>query len=220
MKKILLVATVVQKHINVFHIPILKMFQEKGYRTYVAAANDTGDMEVQIPFCDEYIEISFKRNPLHPKNWLAYKKLKNLIKKENFDIVHCHTPVGGLLGRLASRKARKKGTTVFYTAHGFHFYKGAPLKNWLFYYPVEKLCSYFTDVLITINQEDYVLSKKRMRAKQIEYVPGVGIDLHKFEDVQVDKAIKRQEIGVPEDVCLLISVGELSDRKNHRTGSG
>ena len=165
MKKVLFVATVVQKHINVFHLPFLKMFQEQGYKTYVAASNDTGKEKVEIQYCDEYVEIDFKRNPLHPGNVSAYSKLKELIDREKFDIVHCHTPVGGLLGRLAAIKARKGGTRVFYIAHGFHFYKGAPLKNWLMYYPVEKFCSRFTDVLITINQEDYALAKKKMKSR-------------------------------------------------------
>ncbi|MBO5127918.1 MAG: glycosyltransferase family 4 protein [Clostridia bacterium] len=216
MKKVLFVATVVQKHINVFHIPYLKMFQEEGYKTYVAAANDTDDQNVKIQYCDEYVEIEFKRNPLHPKNFSAYRKLRKLIQNNDFDIIHCHTPVGGLLGRLAARNARKKGTRVFYTAHGFHFYKGAPLKNWLFFYPVEKFCSYFTDVLITINQEDYALAHKKMKAKRVEYVPGVGIDLSRFKNVQVDRAAKRREIGVPEDAFLLFSVGELNANKNHQ----
>ena len=216
MKKVLFVATVVQKHINVFHLPFLKWFQSEGYRTYVAASNDTDNEEVVIPYCDEYIEIGFKRNPLHPKNVVAYRNLKQMIDSNQFDIIHCHTPVGGLLGRLAARKARKKGTKVLYTAHGFHFYKGAPLKNWLFYYPVEKLCSYYTDILITINQEDYLLAKKKMKAKRVEYVPGVGIDLEKFENTQVDRKAIREEIGAPENAILLVSVGELSARKNHK----
>lgn len=216
MKKVLFVATVVQKHINVFHLPFLKMFQEEGYRTYVAASNDTGKEDVTISYCDEYAEIAFQRNPLHPGNFKAYRKLKKLIQENEFDIIHCHTPVGGLLGRLAARRARKKGTRVFYTAHGFHFYKGVPLKNWLFYYPVEKFCSHFTDVLITINHEDYALAKKKMKAKQVEYVPGVGVDWDKFNHVQIDKNTKRREIGVPAEAFLLLSVGEVNENKNHQ----
>lgn len=216
MKKVLFVATVVQKHINVFHLPFLKMFQEEGYTTFVAASNDTKQQEVSIPYCDQYVEIEFKRNPFHPGNIPAYKKLRKLINDNEFDIIHCHTPVGGVLGRLAASKARKKGTRVFYTAHGFHFYKGAPLKNWLLYYPVEWLCAFFTDTLITINKEDYALAQKHMHAKRVEYVPGVGIDVEKFANTTVDKKAKRSELGIPEDAKLLISVGEVSKRKNHK----
>jgi glycosyltransferase EpsD len=176
MKKVLLVATVVQKHINVFHLPMLKMFQEKGYKTYVAASNDTGSREVKIPYCDEYVEIPFKRNPLHPGNFFAYRKLKKLIQSGEFTIIHCHTPVGGLLGRMAAKKARKKGTRVIYTAHGFHFYKGAPRKNWMFYYPVEKFCARHTDVLITINHEDYALAQKKFKSKTLLLLQKVKVD--------------------------------------------
>lgn len=216
MKKVLFVATVVRKHINVFHLPFLELFQNKGYKTYVAASNDTKSDEVKIPFCDEYVEIAFKRNPLHPKNLKAFLKLKKVIDNNDFDIIHCHTPVGGFLCRLAAIKARRKGTKVFYTAHGFHFYEGAPLVNWLLYYPVEKICSFFTDVLITINREDYSLAKKKMKAKKVEYVPGVGIDLKKFESISINRDVKRCELGIPKNAILLISVGELSVRKNHK----
>ena len=126
MKKVLFVATVVQKHINVFHIPYLKMFQEEGYKTYVAAANDTDDQNVKIQYCDEYVEIEFKRNPLHPKNFSAYRKLRKLIQNNDFDIIHCHTPVGGLLGRLAARNARKK-VQEFFILHMVFIFTKVPL---------------------------------------------------------------------------------------------
>ena len=108
-------------------------------------------------------------------------------------------------------------TVVNYTAHGFHFYKGAPFKNWLLYYPVEKICAHFTDVLITINKEDYALAQKKMKPKKVEYVPGVGIDVSKFADAVVDRDAKRDEIGVPRDAFVLLSVGELNGNKNHET---
>ncbi len=154
------------------------------------------------------------RSPFSKSNIKAYKQIVKIIRDEKIDFIHCNTPVGGVLGRLAGKKCKVE--KIIYQVHGFHFYKGAPLKNWLLYYPVEKLCSYLTDVLITINQEDYALAKKRMRAKQIEYVPGVGIDLSKFKNIAVDRAEKRKDIGVPENAFLLLSVGELNDNKNHQ----
>lgn len=216
-KKALFVATVVKTHINVFHLPYLKMLKEMGYRTYVAAKNDFENEPCVIPYCDCYYDIPFAREPLDKNNLSAYKMLVKIINEESFDIIHCHTPVGGVLARLAARRSRKKGTKVIYTAHGFHFYKGAPLKNWLLYYPAERLCSYFTDVLITINKEDYVLAQRKMKAKKIYYVPGVGIDLQKFSDVSVNKEEKRKELGVPDNAVLLLSVGELNENKNHET---
>ena len=155
MKKVLYVATVVKNHIMEFHIPYLKMLKEMGWETAVAARNDyENPSECVIPFCDIYYDIPFERNPFRLGNIKAYKELKMVIDEGNYDIIHCHTPVGALLTRLAAENARKRGTKVFYTAHGFHFYKGAPLINWLLFYPAERLLAHMTDVLITINKED------------------------------------------------------------------
>ena len=159
--------------------------------------------------------IAFSRLPFNNSNLTAYKQLKKLVESGEYDIIHCHTPVAAMITRLASRKIRKKGTKVIYTAHGFHFYKGAPKLNWLIYYPIEKICSYFTDALITINKEDYALAQRKMKAKRVEYVPGVGIDVEKFANPGVTKEQKREELGIPQDVKLLISVGELNKNKNH-----
>ena len=164
--------------------------------------------------CKAY-SIETSRSPFNKGNLVAINQIKKIVSEEHYDIVHCHTPIAAMCTRFACRKVRKNGTRVFYTAHGFHFYKGAPLKNWMIFYPVEKICSYFTDVLITINQEDYALAQKKMKAKKVVYVPGVGIDLEKFGKVVVDKAEKRQELGIPSDAKLLLSVGELNENKNH-----
>lgn len=215
MKKVLFVATVVKTHIMEFHIPYLKMFKEMGWETAVAARNDyENPNDCHIPYCDTYFDIPFERNPLGAKNWQSYKQLKQIIDEGNYDIIHCHTPVGAALTRLAARDARKHGTKVFYTAHGFHFYKGAPLLNWALYYPIERWLAHYTDVLITINQEDYKRAKN-FKARKVCYVPGVGIDLNKFNSNYVDKIAKRKEIGVGKDDFLLLSVGELIPRKNH-----
>lgn len=216
-KRVLFVATVVKTHIMTFHIPFLKMFKEMGWETTVVAKNDYDNpSDCQIPYCDHYIDMPFVRQPLHYDNLLCYKKLKKIIDEGEYTIIHCHTPVGGVLGRLAARQARKKGTRVMYTAHGFHFYKDAPLKNWLFYYPVEKICSYFTDVLITINKEDFEFAKKKMRAKQLEYVPGVGIDVEKFSQENGSATNLRKAYQISENEKIILSVGELNENKNQK----
>ena len=215
MKKVLFVATVVKTHIMEFHIPYLKMFKEMGWETAVAARNDYENPDdCVIPYCDTYYNIPFERNPLKSGNLKAYKELKHIIDEGEYDIIHCHTPVGAMLTRLAAKQARKQGTKVFYTAHGFHFYKGAPAINWILYYPVEKWLSRYTDVLITINKEDYERAKT-FKAGKVCYVPGVGIDLKKFNVGYVNKEQKRKEIGVSADDFVLLSVGELIPRKNH-----
>jgi len=155
------------------------------------------------------------RSPFSKGNLSAVRWIREVVTKGEYDIVHCHTPIASICTRFACRKLRKTGLKVIYTAHGFHFYKGAPLKNWLLYYPVEKLCSRFTDLLITINHEDYDLAKRKMNAAHVAYVPGVGIDVDKFRNTVINRAEKRQELGVPADAFLLASVGELNANKNH-----
>lgn len=159
------------------------------------------------------------RNPFaFRQNYKAYKQLIKIIREHEIDYIHCNTPVGGLLGRLVGKKCKVK--KVIYQAHGFHFYKGAPLKNWLLYYPVEKWLARYTDALITINREDYELAKRKMKLRnggKVYYVPGVGVDLEKFSKTTIDKKAKRRELGIPDDAALLLSVGELNHNKNHET---
>ena len=215
--KVLYVATVVKKHIMQFHIPFLKMCGDAGWETAVAARNDYADADAcSIPFCDTYYDIPFERSPLKGKNITAYRELKKVIESGSYDIIHCHTPVGAMLTRLAARGARKKGTQVIYTAHGFHFYKGAPLLNWIVYYPAERFLARWTDVLITINKEDYARAQK-FSAGKVVYMPGVGIDLARFSApiTEEQKHRLRAEIGVPDDAVLICSVGELNANKNH-----
>lgn len=215
-KRILYVATVVKTHIMHFHVPYLKMMHEEGWHTAVAGRNDYADPnDLSIPYCDDYYDIPFERNPFKLGNVKAYQMLKKVIENGEYDIVHCHTPVGGILTRLACRNARKKGTKVVYTAHGFHFFKGAPLRYWLLFFPVEWLCSFMTDMLITINQEDYNFARKHMHATKIKYMPGVGVNLEKFGSHSGCREEKRRSLGVTDDDFMLLSVAELTPDKNH-----
>lgn len=211
MKKVLFTATV-DSHILHFHIPFLKLFKDKGYEVHVATNGDE-----KIPYCDKKHVISFERSPIKINNLKAIKQLKKVIEEENFEIIHCHTPMGSVVTRLAARKARKNGTRVIYTAHGFHFYKGAPLLNWMLFYPIEKWLSRYTDTLITINDEDYQLAKKKFKKTNVEYVPGVGIDPKKFDikmsDKEKDKL--RKEIGIKKSDFVMIYPARLDKNKNH-----
>lgn len=207
--KVLFVASIVG-HIYAFHLPYLEMFKENGYETHIAV---NGRRE--LPFVDMLHDIPFERSPIKISNVSAYKQLKKLIDENEYDVIHCHTPVAAFLTRLAARKARKNGTKVIYTAHGFHFFKGAPLRNWLVFFPVEWISSFFTDLLITINKEDYAFAKKHMHAKRIEYVHGVGMNEKKIAPSAVSREEKRNELKIPENAKVLFSVGELNENKNH-----
>ena len=196
----------------------IKTLSANGNEIEIACNNSKGDLPSYYTEGEfNTYNLSCDRSPLRLGNLKAITQIKNIVENNGYDIVHCHTPIAAFCTRLACRKARKNGTRVFYTAHGFHFYKGAPLKNWLLFYTAEKLCARLTDVLITINQEDYELAQRKLKAKRVVYVPGVGIDLKKFVSVSADKQSKRDLLGIPEDAKLLLSVGELNENKNHET---
>ncbi|BES66426.1 glycosyltransferase family 4 protein [Gottschalkiaceae bacterium SANA] len=217
MKKVLFVATVVKTHIMPFHIPYLEWFKRKGYEVHVCARNDYENREdCVIPYCDHFHEIPFSRSPFKPNNLLSYLKLKRIMDRNDYEIIHCHTPMGGVLGRLAGRKAHRRGTKMVYTAHGFHFFKGAKWINWKLYYPIEKYLAHLTDCLITINQEDYRNAVNRgFKAKKIVYVPGVGVDFNRFTWQTPDKkAGLRRQYGFEDEAFILVYAGEFTYRKH------
>ena len=225
MKKALMVAHVAYA-IEMFNIPNIRLLISMGYEVQVACNFDDrsslSDEKVAMlkdkltALGVKYHNIPFERMPLKPQNIKAYTQLKSLIDSENFDLIHCHTPVGGIITRLAAASSRRKnGTKVIYTAHGFHFFKGAPLINWLIYFTAEKLCSYFTDTIITINKEDYNNAVSKLSGKKVAYVPGVGVDTAFFAEKAGKREALLEEISAEKDSIILLGVGELSDRKNH-----
>lgn len=146
-------------------------------------------------------------------NYKAYKFLKKHIQEQKYDLIHCHTPVAGTLTRLASRKMRNP--RVIYTAHGFHFYKGASWKNWFFFFPIEWICAWFTDTIITINKEDFALAKRFLHVADIRYIPGVGVDVKKMKIKSRTKEETKASLGLSSEDIMLLSVGELNENKNH-----
>ncbi len=212
MKKVLFVANIA-KHIIRFHLPYLKWFKENGYETHVAACGIEN-----IPFCDVQHNIPIVRSPFSFNNIDAHKQLKEIIDANEFELVHGHTPMGGVLARTASIKARRKGTKVLYTAHGFHFYKGSSVKNWLMYFTTEKIISFFTDAIITINKEDFdVLHKYKFNCKFKYLIPGIGIDIQKLNcSINFDKNDFRIKNNLNEKDFVLIYLAEFIERKNHK----
>lgn len=146
----------------------------------------------------------------------AFRMTRDIIAQGEYSLIHCHSPIGGVLCRLANRFSGRYGKArMIYTAHGFHFFKGAPLLNWVIFYPLEWFSSRYTDVLITINLEDFALAQKKMKAKQVVYVPGIGVDVTKFRNAAAASREARDSLGLADGEMLLLSVGELSVRKNH-----
>mgnify|MGYP000044793524 FL=1 len=164
----------------------------------------------------KFYQIGFSsKNPFAKENIEAYRTIERLLKKEKYDVVHCHTPIAGLITRMAVRKYRKKGTVVIYTTHGFSFTHLSSRKKWIAYYTLEKFGSLFTDVIITINNEDYEIAKS-MFCKNVRMINGVGVDTEKYHAVDINVNEYKQKLGIPRDKIVVLSVGELSERKNHQ----
>jgi glycosyltransferase EpsD len=161
--------------------------------------------------------LPIARKPFSPANIKSYAALKKPIAENDYKLVSCHTPVGGVLARLTARKARKSGIAVMYMAHGFHIYKGAPFLKWFIYYPIERFCSKFTDVLVTVNTEDFVFARKKLSIHKIYYIHGVGVDSERIRTEHIDAEKIRREHNIPTEAILLISIGELNQNKNHST---
>lgn len=158
------------------------------------------------------VQIDFARNIFAVRdNLRAYRQTSALMERNRYGFVHCHSPAGGVCGRLAARSA---GIKAVYTAHGFHFYRGAPLHYWALFYPAERYLARFTELLITINGEDYARACG-FGAGAVVHIPGVGVDIGRFDRARADAAAKRRDLGVPENSYLLLSVGELNANKNH-----
>ena len=212
MKKILLVANVAMEHVLKFHQPSIKMLTETGWQVDVACGG-----EDPIPNCHERIFLPIDRSPFRTHFIKGIKQLKKIIAARNYDIVYCHTSVGGIVGRMAAKSARKKGTRVIKFAHGSYFYKGAPLWNWI-YFPIYKVLSWVTDAIITITQEDFEFSQRHFSHAKIYYVPGIGIDPSRFmiTDRQAVRRKYREEFNIPYDAIVLIYVAELIKNKNQQ----
>ncbi|MEK3796919.1 glycosyltransferase family 4 protein [Peribacillus sp. FSL H8-0477] len=211
-KKILFVATK-DIHFEAFHLPTFKWFEENGYEVHTAAVGN-----MKLPFVDRRHDIPIQRSPFSLKNIAAYQALKKIVNQHSFQIIHCHTPMGGALSRLAARTTRMQGTKVIYTAHGFHFCKGSPLINWMVYYPIEKSLARMTDCLITINHEDYQLAnEKKFKAVTIKHVHGVGVDNERFHPISAfSKTVLRSELGYKDKEFILFYAAEFNKNKNQQ----
>ena len=213
-KKILFVANVAKEHINKFHIPTIREFKKNGWIVDVACSGDA-----DVPECSHHYKMCWKRSPFTFKTISGIKQLRHLIDSENYDVIYCHTPVGGLIARLAARKARTNGTKVIYCAHGLHFFKGAPLINWLIYYPLEKFLAHYTDAIFTVNEEDFNrVNAKFTKKVKVLLVPEVGVNFDRLNIEFPDEVREtyRKKMGISDGTTALIYVAELLPNKNQK----
>lgn len=232
--KALIVASVASM-IDQFNIPNIQLLLDNGYEVdvacnFVQGGNCTSEkikllLEKLKDMRVNAYQIDFDRNPFNIlSDVYSLKQLEavvngkalsinsaRLVNEGGYSIIHSHSPIGGIIGRVIGKK---HGIKSIYTAHGFHFYRGGAIKNWIVYYPIEKIFSNITDVLITINKEDYEVAKKHFKQKLLYQIPGVGIDLKKFDLLDFDREAYRRIIGITKDDFMILSVGELNNNKN------
>ncbi|MEM3473744.1 MAG: glycosyltransferase, partial [archaeon] len=213
--KVLFIATV-DSHIYYFHIPFMRLIENMGYKVEVATSNTGFKNRIENEGFTVH-DIPFRRNPLNPKNIVAFFILLNLMKRRNYLMLHTHTPVASFVGRIAGKIAGIPH--IVYTAHGFHFHEyGNPLTNFL-YFTLEKFAGKFTDVLITINTDDYKIAKEKNFAPngRVVYIKGVGVDTERFNPGIYNISTKdsvRESIGLSSQGFMLICIAELIKRKN------
>lgn len=216
-RKVLITATVLS-HIAQFHKPLAEMLHANGFEVHVAGKDNLALKNgLKIDWADNVYDVPFSRSPRSLDNVRAYRILKNIIDCEGYSHIHCNTPMGGIVTRLAARKARRCGCNVIYTAHGFHFHKRASKMAWMVYYPIEKYFSKYTDILITINHEDYALASEKFNCK-IHYTHGVGVDASRYIPLtSEDERIRIcDEVGIAHDKKVILSIGEFLPNKNQK----
>lgn len=221
-KRVLILASVASM-IGQFNRDNISLLQKMGYKVDVACNFKNGSTfseESAKQLKKELIEqgvrcfhVDFSRSPVQiGKHVQCYRTVKRLMLENQYLFCHCHSPIGGAIARIAGHVTKTK---IIYTAHGFHFFKGASVLNWAIYYPIELLLSYWTNCLITINKEDYYRAKYKFHAKKTVYIPGVGIDSNRFQSLGISREQKRKELGLSKENIFILSVGELNKNKNH-----
>lgn len=213
MKRILYVATS-DVHLNTFHVPYLEWLAEAGHTVDIVAERRKG---LSFEPVRNAHWLPFPRSLALPELGRTYRHLRRIIEQGDYDLIHCHTPIPSALTRLAARGWRRRGGKVLYTAHGFHFYRGAALQRWLVYYPIEHMLSAFTDAILTINREDYGYAKRMMRGRDAYLLPGIGVRDDRFQPVTpTERHALRRDLGFAHDAFILLYTAEFIPRKNHR----
>ena len=202
-----------------FLLPHVKYLSTNGYEVEIACSEVGGRMKEVHKKTESYVkaihEVSLRRNPLSPTNIRGYGDMKHVMQNGHYDIVWTNEPVMGVVTRLCARRLRKRGTKVMYMVHGFHFFKGAPMLNWMVYYPIEKLMAHYADMIVTVNTEDYKRAQS-FDVKEVRYIHGIGINTERLT-IGENRGDIRKELNLKETDFIVLSVGELNKNKNQRT---
>ena len=197
-----------------FNAPYMQWFKNRGWVV------DNASPGIEVGNVDNQYDVNIQRSPFSIKNINALIQLKRIISSNHYDIIHCHTPMGAVLGRLAAMFscARKKNTKIIYTVHGFHFFMGAPIINWLVYYPIELILSKYTDAIVTINNEDYDFAlKHKMAHGNIFKIDGVGCNLNKFRPLPIQEIFAvKDKLNIEDDKFIILYTAQFIKRKNQK----
>lgn len=219
LKKVLIV-TSIGGFLSKFEMNDVHILQEYGWEVHYASNFQNPVYELDW---DELLKekihahpIPIEKSPIHlAANFRAFRQVRRLIDREGIDLIHCHNPMGGVVARLAARFSRRK-PRVIYTAHGLHYYEGAPKINWLLFYPVERALARCTNCIITINSEDCE-SAKKLHLRQggiVRQIHGVGVDMERFQPRPEMREVVRSGLGIPEDGFHIVTAAELNENKN------
>ncbi|MPQ43061.1 glycosyltransferase family 4 protein [Clostridium tarantellae] len=213
MEKVLYITTV-SSTINIFLTEHIKMLIKNGYEVHCASSIDKLLNEELKNNGVIHYEIPFVRNPLSFNNVKAFIELIKINKRNRYNIIHVHTPIASIYGRIL--KIIYKNIKIIYTVHGYHFLKEGTKLGWLLYYPIEKIMAKFTDVTITINEDDFKITKDKLKPKQTYLVNGVGIDLNIYKNLSLQKInLKRKELNLKSNDFIILMIAELNKNKNH-----
>ncbi|HAZ30432.1 TPA: glycosyltransferase family 1 protein [Candidatus Acetothermia bacterium] len=212
--KVLFVATV-YTHLAAFHLPFMKLLQGWGYEVHAAASPVEGRKDEVEALGVTCHDIRFSRSLTSTRNWSACRAMRRLLARERYDLIHVHTPVAAWLTRFAARRSVQG--PLLYTAHGFHFFTGAPWTHWLFFYPLERLAARWTDGLIVMNSEDLAWAKRMgfVEGVNLFFVHGVGVDLTRHSVATGGREAVRAELGLRPQDLVVTCVAEFIPRKNH-----
>lgn len=213
-------ALIAANFIGFFHFlwDDVDMLNQMGYKIYAIGDNERNEdytmkimAEKNVTFIDAKIDA---KSPFTVNNIAYYNQVKKLLKEHHFDVIHCHTPIVGLLVRISARKYRKYGTKIIYTTHGLAFTHLSSKKEYFIYHTIEAIASRFCDAIITINKEDYE-SAKKLHCKNVFHINGVGVNTEKFRTAVIDRDAYREKLNISKDKIMILAIGELSHRKNH-----
>lgn len=189
-----------------FLLPLVDGMRKKGW--VVTAICSEGPLVSQLREggCEiETVAIARSMNPLLAAR--SFVALVRLFRRQRFDVLHAHTPVAALIGRLAARTAGIP--LVVYTAHGFYFHDEMPYwKRWLFV-ALERLGGCFTDLLFSQSSEDAAdaVTQGIMPAERV-LVIGNGVDAVRFDPARIgDGGMTRDALGIPRDVFVIGMIG-------------